>query len=229
VWLSQALVVVIWLIIGYLVGSLPTAYLAGKYIRGIDIREHGSGNVGGANVLSQVSKWAFLPVVLTDVAKALVPTLLALRYADTGWAAMAAGTGAVAGHCWSLYLAFTGGRGMAAALGALLPVYHWGVVWIIVVHFLAAAFGLAALGDVIALVGLPLLALLLGLPASVVATAVAILLLVVGKRLHANHLPLPTDPLARRTVLMRRLLYDRDVAPGEPWTERTDINDKRPS
>ncbi len=227
--MSGAVLVLFWLAVGYLVGSLPTAYLAGKLIKGIDIREHGSGNVGGANVLSTVSKWAFLPVVLTDAAKSLVPTLVALNTADSGWAAMAAGTGAVVGHCWSVYLAFTGGRGMATALGALLPVFPSALVWILGVHFVAAAFKLAALGDILALVGLPLLALALGQSPPVVATCAAILVLVAAKRLHANSLPLPTDPSARWNVLRRRLLYDRDVAPGEAWTERTFIKGKRPS
>lgn len=227
--MSDVVVAFFWLVVGYLVGSLPSAYLAGRLVKDIDIREHGSGNVGAANVLSQVSKWAFLPVVLTDVAKSLVPTLVALHTADSGWAAMAAGSGAVAGHCWSLYLSFTGGRGMATALGALLPVFPWAVAWIIGAHFLAAAVKLAALGDILALVGLPFLALALSNSPPVVATCIAILVLVAAKRLHANRLPLPDDAAARRTVLRRRLLYDRDVAPGEAWTERTHIKGKRPS
>lgn len=226
---SQAFAVAGWLVIGYLAGSVPTAYLAGKYVRGIDIRDHGSGNVGGSNVLTQVSKWAFLPVVLIDVAKALVPTLLALRFADTGWAAAAAGVGAIAGHCWSLYLSFTGGRGMAAALGVLLAVFPWAVAWIVGVHFAFAAAKRAALGDIVALVTLPLLAAALGMSASVIGICAATILLVSAKRLHANRLPLPDAPKERRIVLRRRLLYDRDVAPGEPWTERTYIREKRPS
>ncbi len=225
--MSDVVVALFWLVVGYLAGSIPSAYLAGRLVKGIEIREHGSGNVGGANVLSQVSRWR--PARGAHRRGQVRFPRSSAHTADSGWAAMAAGAGAVAGHCWSLYLSFTGGRGMATALGALLPVFPWALVWIIGLHLVFAVFRLAALGDILALVGLPFLALALGHSPPVVATCAAFLVLVAAKRLHANSLPLPEDKAARRTVLRRRLLYDRDVAPGEAWTERTHIKGKRPS
>lgn len=218
-----------WLIVGYLAGSIPSAYIAGRVLKGIDIRDHGSGNVGGANVISHVSLWAFFPVVATDLVKAVLPVWGALRVTGSDWAAMAAGAGAVAGHCWSLYLSFTGGRGMAATLGSLLPLFPLGAAWIVLVHFLGSAFRRAPLADILALASLPVLARLTGPSVAVSWGAVAMLLLVAAKRLHANRLPLPNDPASRRRVLVLRLLYDRDVPPGVPWTERKGIRNGRPS
>ncbi|NPV07552.1 MAG: glycerol-3-phosphate acyltransferase [Anaerolineae bacterium] len=220
----------LWLIVGYLAGSIPAAYIAGRVLKGIDIRDYGSGNVGGANIMAHVSPWAFVPVVATDLLKAILPVWGALSMTGSEWAAMAAGAGAVAGHCWSLYLSFTGGRGMAATLGSLLPLFPLGVAWIVGVHFIGSAFRRAPLADILALASLPVLARLSGQYAAVVWGAVAILLLVAAKRLHANRLPLPNDPASRRQVLLLRLLYDRDVPPGVPWTERKGgIRSGRPS
>ena len=85
------------------------------------------------------------------------------------------------------------------------------------------------MGDIIAVATLPVLSLLLGQEPAITAQTLAILLLIAAKRLHANRLPLPQDPQERRQVLIRRLLYDRDVPPDAPWTERTGIRSGRPS
>lgn len=227
--MPDVLVPLLWLLLGYLAGSIPSAYLAGRLIKGIDIRDYGSGNVGGANVMSHVARWAFVPVVLVDVLKAVLPAWGALQLTGSTWAAVAAGVGAVAGHCWSLYLSFTGGRGMSTALGAFLPLFPPAIAWVVILHFVAAAFRRAALGDIIAVATLPVLSLLLGQEPAITAQTLAILLLIAAKRLHANRLPLPQDPQERRQVLIRRLLYDRDVPPDAPWTERTGIRSGRPS
>lgn len=225
----DALTPLAWLLLGYLAGSIPSAYLAGRLLKGIDIRDYGSGNVGGANVLSSVAAWAFIPVVATDLLKSILPVWGALQLTGSPWAAMAAGVGSVAGHCWSLYLSFTGGRGMATTLGVLLPLFPLGIVWIVGVHFAAAAFRRAPLGDLVAMASLPLITLIAGQGAALTWGTVALLLVVVAKRLHANQLPLPADPVERRQVLTRRLLYDRDVPPDAPWTNRTGIRNERPS
>lgn len=210
----------LWLTLGYLSGSLPTAYLVAKYLRGIDIRDYGSGNAGGANIYTHVAPWAALLVGLIDAIKAAAPTLLALCLAGSQGIAAAAGIGAVIGHCWSLYLDFTGGRGMAPTLGALLLLFPQGAAYIIVLHLLGSAARLAAAADFVALATLPLLALVLLGNAPPVWMGLAIFLVVAAKRLHANRLPLPQDPAQRRAVLRRRLIYDRDVPRGQPWAER---------
>jgi len=210
----------VWLVVAYLSGSLPTAYLAGRFLRGIDIREYGSGNVGGSNVYKHVATWAGIAVGVTDILKAALPVYFALRFGNSVPFAAAVGVTAVLGHCWSPYLSFAGGRGMAAALGALLPLYPFGPVFIIVVHFAGGALRVAPLADLLALATLPVVTFLLTGNLALSWQPLAILLVVAAKRLEANRLPLPQDREERRAVLWRRLIHDRDVPRDQPWVER---------
>lgn len=123
------------LIAAYLLGSIPTGYLAGKILKGIDIREVGSGSTGATNVLRAVGKWPALVVLLVDTLKgagaialvqavySLAPTLVYPgRAQDQFLAALAAvaGLAAVLGHSKSIWLNFTGGKSVATGLGVLL-------------------------------------------------------------------------------------------------------------
>jgi len=221
---------VLWLLVGYLCGSLPTAYLAGKLFAGIDIRDYGSGNVGGSNVLRHVSRSAFVLVAAVDIGKAVLSVWLALSLGGSPTTAASAGVGAVAGHCWSVFLSFTGGRGMASALGSLLPVFPIGGAWIVAVHLLGGALGLAAPADLLAVATLPVVANFVTGSQPLVWQCLGLLLIVVTKRLHANRLPLPDEPGERRAVLWRRLIYDRDVPRDQPWAERVPTSrESRPS
>ena len=127
------------LAIAYLVGSLPTGYLAGKLLKGIDIREHGSKSTGATNVLRILGKWPALAVFLVDVLKGVAaivfvrwfypwfdtllsvtpPTAFDLQ-SSVPWAVCLAGLAALLGHSCSIWLNFTGGRSAATGLGVLL-------------------------------------------------------------------------------------------------------------
>jgi glycerol-3-phosphate acyltransferase PlsY len=104
----------------YLVGSIPSGMVIGK-LRGIDIREYGSGNIGTTNVLRTLGARFGAIVLVADVLKGVIAVLLARYIIETPTGEMAAGFAAVAGHDWSLFLKFKGGRGVATSLGALLP------------------------------------------------------------------------------------------------------------
>lgn len=106
-----------WLLGAYLVGATPTSYLAGRLGRGIDLREHGSRNLGATNVY-RVLGWKYaIPVALVDIAKGMVPALLA---PGPAWLPVAAGGAAVLGHMFSPYVRFRGGKGVATAAGMFL-------------------------------------------------------------------------------------------------------------
>lgn len=118
------------LLIAYLLGSIPTGYLAGRLFKGIDIREHGSGSTGATNVLRTLGKVPGTVVLIIDTLKgvlaiALVPwlfTLLSLELPEQWltWMVAIGGLAALLGHSKSIWLGFTGGKSVATSLGVLL-------------------------------------------------------------------------------------------------------------
>src|SRR5947207_9147515 len=104
------------LVFGYLVGSIPTAYIIARFIKGIDIRTVGSGNVGGSNVAIQVGRLPSLATVLFDMIKGALVVAILRSAGLSHTAQMAAGIAAVVGHNWPLWLRCVGGRGSATAM-----------------------------------------------------------------------------------------------------------------
>ncbi|MDJ0635533.1 MAG: glycerol-3-phosphate 1-O-acyltransferase PlsY [Xenococcaceae cyanobacterium MO_188.B29] len=118
-------------IVAYLLGSTPTGYLAGKYLQGIDIREHGSGSTGATNVLRTIGKKAAIAVLAIDLLKGAIAVLLVkLIYASAigefvpidwqPWLITLTALMAVIGHSKSIWLNFSGGKSVATSLGVLL-------------------------------------------------------------------------------------------------------------
>ena len=156
-----------WLVAAYLLGAIPTSYLAGRLFRGIDLREHGSRNLGATN-LYRVLGWRFaVPVGLFDVAKGLVPVLaFAPRGSSSELFALVCGLMAVVGHAFSVFVGFKGGKGVATAAGVMLgltPVALGvaAVVWIALVYLT----GYVSLGSIAAAAVFPLAVYLLDPPA----------------------------------------------------------------
>ena len=115
---------VIAVVIGYLLGSIPSAYIAARLIKGRDIRRMGGGNVGARNTFMEVSRGAGIAVGIFDVGKgaaavAIAHWLLAVPLFEPHPFVLLAGVAAVAGHIWSIYLKFTGGNGLATTIGVL--------------------------------------------------------------------------------------------------------------
>ena len=121
---------VVLLAIAYLLGSISGSLVLGR-ARGVDIRQHGSGNAGGTNALRTLG-WKFaLGVVAIDIAKGALAAWLALRLAPVGQPLSVSGHGyaaaalAVAGHIWPIWHGFRGGKGAATAAGGLLMLWPW--------------------------------------------------------------------------------------------------------
>lgn len=123
--------VTVGLVIAYLLGAIPTGYLAGKLLRGIDIREHGSRSTGATNVLRTLGKWPALAVLVIDVLKGAAAIFVARWFCPwltpptdlqvwLPWAVCLAGIAALLGHGRSIWLNFTGGKSAATGLGVLL-------------------------------------------------------------------------------------------------------------
>jgi glycerol-3-phosphate acyltransferase PlsY len=154
------------LIASYLLGAIPTSYLAGRLFRGIDLREHGSKNLGATN-LYRLLGWRFaVPVGLFDVAKGAIPVLLfAPRVSGSELFALACGLAAVVGHVFSVFVRFRGGKGVATAAGVMLALTPAALgvaalVWAILV-FLT---GYVSLGSIAAAAIFPLAVYLLEHP-----------------------------------------------------------------
>ena len=203
----------------YLLGSIPTAYLVGRVTLGADLRQYGSGNVGGNNLWYAGVRWAIAPVGLFDIAQAALPTWLALGPLNLGNAvAMMAGLCAVIGHAWSIFLSFTGGRALSTILGTLLVVFPVSVLIQLLMMGLGTVLRMRLL-TTIGLLSLPFLSVAFGRPPAVTWGCAAMVAVTAIKRLEANRAPLPLNS-ERRTVLWRRLWLGRDIASHEQWVAR---------
>lgn len=205
----------------YVVGSIPTGYLAARALKGIDLRGYGSGTPTGSMVYEHVARWAMVPVGLIDIGKAALPTWLALEL-DLGMGvAVSAGLVAVAGHNWPVFLGFTGGRGISGFLGVLIVVFPLGTLWLLGFLFVGWRLGDSTVWTLAGLAGLPAFSWQIDGPAVVPVTAGAMLLLTLAKRLEANRRPLPPPGPTRRRVVLRRMIFDRDIRSHRKWIRRT--------
>lgn len=109
------------LVASYLLGAIPTSHLVSRLFAKIDLREHGSGNLGATN-LYRVLGWKYaIPVALFDIAKGAIPVLVfAPRAVDSELFALACGVAAILGHVFSIFVGFKGGKGVATAAGVML-------------------------------------------------------------------------------------------------------------
>lgn len=158
--------------VGYLLGSIPFAFLLSRRLRGIDIRLAGSGNVGAANVLRTSGVRAALAVMALDLAKGAGSVLIVQRWAAGDAAPAAAGLAAIVGHIYPVWLRFRGGKGVAPACGAfamLAPAVMLPVVAIFLLTVWTSR--LVSLGSVVATISLGPIAYGLRAPAPVVAAA----------------------------------------------------------
>jgi glycerol-3-phosphate acyltransferase PlsY len=167
-WIAGAVAVAV----AYLLGATPTGYLAGKLLKGIDIREHGSRSVGATNVLRTVGRWPALAVLLVDVSKGAAAIVFARWVCPwaydlpwttppmaldpqtwTPWVVGLAGLAVLLGHARSIWLNFTGGKSVAAGLGVLLAM-SWpvGLGGLAVFGLVVAVFRIVSLGSLLAAV-----------------------------------------------------------------------------
>jgi glycerol-3-phosphate acyltransferase PlsY len=161
----------LFILLAYLLGSLPSSYVAGR-LRGVDLREHGSGNLGATNVYRVLGAGIAVPVVVLDVAKGFVPASLFPGWDGNADArlAIAYGLAAIAGHVWPVFLKFRGGKGVATGAGVLLALAPLTTVlalliWIGVVSLTRYV----SVASITAATLVPLLAALLDAPGSTVA------------------------------------------------------------
>ena len=148
----------LWLLASYLLGAIPTSYIVSRTFAHIDLREHGSGNLGATN-LYRVLGWKYaVPVGLFDMAKGLVPVLaFAPHVSPSKLFGLACGIAAIIGHVFSVFVRFRGGKGVATAAGVMLALTPLAfgvaaVVWLLTVRLS----GYVSLASIAAAAVLPL-------------------------------------------------------------------------
>ena len=163
------------LVTAYLLGSLPTAYLAGRILTGKDIRQHGDHNPGAENAYRNIGHKAGLTVGALDIGKGILAVLIARLITGHEAGEMAAGALAVAGHNWPVFLQMRGGRGAATTVGvvmAIMPIPAIPVGLAGLVVFLTGRGATATLGSF--MIPLPFVALLVGVDTPLVLFSVGL-------------------------------------------------------
>lgn len=163
--METAIRITIAMVAAYLMGAISFALIAGKLFYHVDLREHGSGNLGATNVVRTLGWPAGISVALLDMAKGAAAVQLALLLAPTGlspealdWVLIGAALAAVMGHSYSPYIKFRGGKGVATAAGALLFITPLALVILILVFVgVSAASRMVSLGSILVAVGYPIL------------------------------------------------------------------------
>ena len=207
---------------GYLVGSIPTAYIVGKIVGNVDVRDYGSGNLGASNVWVNFGKVKGFFVGIFDIlAKGALPVAIAGNLSVTEWVTVYVGIAAVAGHNWSIYLKFSGGRGVAVAGGVLLAL-SWPLFLI--------SFSIASIGHFvfrnggiwvgIALICIPVWPILFKESQEVIFLCFSLIIVLMLKRLFPNTRSNNTDSNGFG-VYMNRLIYDRDTRNRDEWIHRS--------
>ena len=182
--------------IGYLLGSTPSGYLAGRWLKDIDLRDCGSGSTGATNVLRNVGKAPALVVFLLDVGKGALAVLLTKHFGLSDWIQVLAGLAALAGHIWPVWLGWKGGKAVATGFGMFLGL-AWPVGLACFGLFMAviSIFRIVSLSSVVAAVGLPLLMLLSGQGAAYITVSLVASLMVLWRhRSNIQRLIAGTEP-----------------------------------
>ena len=212
------------IIIGaYFWGGIPSAYILGKLIKKIDIREYGSGNVGASNITINFNIWMGLSIGTFDtIVKSTIPIVLANLFDQSLWVQMSIGIAAIAGHNWSPYLKFTGGRGISTTIGVMLGLVMWkeiisGIILLGIIGSLILK--QTALFTLITAISLPVITYYTNVNVELTYISVSFTTLIILKRLTANWSSPPSNQLLLKTLILR-LLWDRDLIEKDIWISK---------
>ena len=206
---------------GYLLGSVPIAYLIGRAAKGVDLRKVGSGTVGASNLWYNVGKvWIFPAGAFDLFVKGSTPVWLARGPLDLPLEVqVAAGLLAVVGHNWSIFLRFQGGRGVAPTVGVMIALSRVDLVMFIIVATVGWRLtNSAAVWVLIGMALLPVWAVVFDRPPAIDGLFGGLIAITVAKRLASNFKRQGDASIPR--LLLNRLLYDRDIREHDAWVRR---------
>jgi glycerol-3-phosphate acyltransferase PlsY len=199
-------------VIGYLLGSIPFAYIAARLTRGVDIRKVGGGNVGALNVMREVGTTVGIFVYLADVAKGSLAVLIAQWLGAPLLWVFAAGLAALIGHSWPVWLKFRGGQGLATGMGVLvmLAPIEFGISFAVIVILMFITSN-ARFSSAVGLVLLPVIIWIFGGELSLIIFSLIIPLFAVLKALSRIKSDLAS------TEGRRSFIIDREY---KPWQKK---------
>lgn len=211
----------------YLLGSVPSAYLAGRWSRGIDIRQYGSGNVGTTNLLRFTSRRTAVPVVVFDSLKGVIMVVAAWQIGLSVGEQTLVGLAAIAGHNWTCFLRFQGGRGVVTTLGVafVLPIINRLVLFeefllvgvgFGVIALVTARFKVMPMGIFLIVAIFPAVAWMLVHSVPLTLGYLGMFLVLILRRLTA-HQPVTITSVSRKQARLNRLFFDRDLRDKETW------------
>ncbi|MFC2002644.1 glycerol-3-phosphate acyltransferase [Chloroflexota bacterium] len=213
----------------YLLGSVPAAYLVAKRLRGIDLRQYGSGNVGASNVMTVVSKRWGIVVIVFDLVKGMVAVYVAQHLGLNITQQVVVGLAAIIGHNWPVFLRFNGGRGGLTTLGVALILAPQLALPSFLIVLIFALFRQMALGTILAITALPVCSWFLSQPWGITKEPLplslgflAIFLVTVIRRLTVPRAAIAAS-VSTKELLINRLLFDRDIRDRQTWIHRTPI------
>jgi glycerol-3-phosphate acyltransferase PlsY len=209
------------IVFAYLLGSIPTAYIAGYFIKRVDLRKYGSGTVSGSMVYEHIGRLVVVPVGLFDIAKGAFPTWLAINLGLGECVAVLAGLSAVIGHNWPIYLNFTGGRGLSPYLGLMLVIFPWGSVWLLAFLLVGFLLGDSAPWALAGILTTPILVLLMKGEMEAALAALGMFFVTLIKRVEANRRPINQTDTTILKIIILRILFDRDIIDHKVWIRRT--------
>lgn len=211
------------IILSYFSGGVPTSYLVAKYKKNIDIRDYGSGNVGAANAISQIGKKSGISIGFFDCfVKGTCIILLCKLLGLEVTTQILSGLGVIIGHCWSPYIKFTGGRGIATSVGVVIGFNLWPeivILTLIMGIFGGVIFKETSIWAAISIPALIILNLLFDRPNEIFYLSLSIGLILIIKRITANWEPL-NKKQSKFKLLLNRIIWDRDIRNKEEWVNR---------
>jgi glycerol-3-phosphate acyltransferase PlsY len=213
---------------GYLMGAVPAAYLAARWTRGLDLRRHGSGNIGGANLAKTGARWIAVMVGFFDGGKAMPAVAVANIIGLDITQQVVIGLAAVVGHNWPVFLRFSGGRGIATIMGVALivPVLNGYIPWSLIAFIAIMLINLFTVRNIPVGIGIcvalmPIISWAVGEPLEITLGFVAMFAIMIIRRLTPRRTRISAS-VPTGELLLNRLLFDRDIRDRESW-----INQRR--
>lgn len=228
----MAIEFILLLVGGYLMGSIPAAYLAAWWTRRIDLRQYGSGNVGGANLIKLGARWIAVIVGLFDTGKAMPAVWVAHLMGLDLTQQVIIGIAAVVGHNWPVFLRFSGGRGIATIMGVALivPLLNGYIPWSLIAFLAIMIANVLTVRSIpvgigISVAVMPIVSWAVGEPLELILGFVAMFIIMVIRRLTPRRTQISAS-VTTGELLLNRLLFDRDIRDRETWINQQRVKPK---